>query len=106
MFRITVPGGARVNMADLPIGTLGDIARECDLQWADIYVAPLKDDRAAAMLYRTACERAGVDMPDPLTPTILLDAFDLSTPDEELPKSYADGLPKAEEGTTTASSSQ
>lgn len=93
MFKVEVPGGATVKLADLPIGVIGDAARAGDLGWVDVYQAPLRDDRAAEALYRACCQHAQVDPPETLTPTVLIEAFTLDVKDD-LPTSFEDGLPK------------
>ena len=93
MFTVEVPGGTKVKLADLPIGVIGEAAREGDLGWVDVYQAPLRDDRAAQALYRACCQHAQVDPPEVLTPLVLIDAFTLDVKDD-LPTSFEDGLPK------------
>jgi hypothetical protein len=93
MFTCEVPGGAKVKLADLSIGVIGDAAREGELGWVDVYQAPLRDDRAAQALYRACCAHAEVDPPETLTPGVLIEAFSLDVKDD-LPTTFQDGLPK------------
>lgn len=84
-----------VRLPDLPVGDLDRIAKEAGVNsWTTLYYGPLADGAAAEALFRHCCDVRGVTPPEPITPAVLLDAFDRI--DEDLPKASAKDSPPPE----------
>lgn len=105
-FVAEVPGGKKVSLMDLPLEKLGEAARAGDIDWFDMLNAPAHETRSAIVLYKAACEFAGVEPPDGSTWTVgqALEAFTL-VPNDDLPTMMESGLPKEEAAPTTPGSS-
>jgi hypothetical protein len=103
-FAVTTPKGHVVRLDDVPLDTLGQIAEDAGLgSWAEMLVAPIKNHKAAAALFKLACETTGDDCPDPLTPKALIPAFNWV--DDDLPTSFQGGSPLQEGDPKTSGSS-
>ena len=100
-----LPSGKTVNVDDLPLEVWHDIATAADTGWWNVNAAPAMYPLGAVALLAACAKHVG-DEPPPtsyLTPANILKVFD-KVPDD-LPGSFEDGIPKAEGGPVTTSSS-
>jgi hypothetical protein len=88
--------GKSLRLEDIDIGTLGEIARQFEMDWVRLIYFPFTDDRAAKALVIKCAEILGVDPPAPVDgpwpAKVVIDAFE--TVPEDLPDNFdEDGLP-------------
>lgn len=103
-FAVTTPAGHVVRLDDVPLSDLTRIAKEAELDtWAALLTAPLRDGAAAEAVYRHCCTTAGDTPPDPITPKVVVAAFNWV--EDDLPDTFQGGLPKAEAEQETSGSS-
>lgn len=109
---VNTPKG-QVRLMDLPFSVLSQVEKETGTPWKLFIQHPTYGAAGVNALYRVACESVGAE-PRDLTPRDLL-ALDSDDDndmlfvevDDDLPTTYADGLPKAEgEGQTDSSSGE
>jgi len=99
-FQCVTPGGQVVRLDDLPVEELQSIADSTGLEsWFDLYLQPARHGAATIALYRHCCGIAGVDPVDPVTPKVILAAFEPA--DDDLPTLFEDGVPKTDAVATT-----
>lgn len=100
-FACTTPTGKVVRLDDLPIEDIQRIADECGLEsWFDLYLQPARFGKATIALYRFCCEHVGDAPADPVTPKVILSAFE--PVEDDLPTMYEDGIPDPnQDGPTT-----
>lgn len=98
--------GRSMRLEDLPMAVWAQIEKETGTAWSELYIAPAKDPVGGPCLVRKVAEHLGVDVPDTdqWGPRQLLEAFELSK-DDSLPSEYREGIPLAEDATTTPGSS-
>jgi hypothetical protein len=103
-FAVTTPGGHVVRLDDVPLSDLDRIAKDAGLDtWAELLTAPLRNGASAEALYRYCCDTAKDTPPDPITPNVVVAAFNWA--DDDLPETFQGGLPKAEDDPETSGSS-
>lgn len=91
-------------MEDLPLELLSQIEREADVRWPVVLVAPASTALSALTVYKVACQHLGCE-PEALTARTILEGGIFVEVEDDLPTMFEDGIPKAEDGTTTAGSS-
>ena len=103
-YAVTTGEGHVTRLDDVPLEDLHAIAERHKLDsWFHLLATPLKHGAAAIDLFKYCCEQHGDKIPTPITPKVLAPAFEW-VPDD-LPDTFEDGLPKAEDGTSTSGSS-
>jgi hypothetical protein len=103
-FAVTTPAGHVVRLDDVPLSDLDRIAKDAGLDtWAALLTAPLRDGAAAEAVYRFCCASVEDKPADPITPKIVVAAFNWL--DDDLPETFQGGLPKAEDDPATSGSS-
>jgi hypothetical protein len=87
---------------DLPIDDIQKLATDAGLEsWFDLYLQPARYGAATVALYRHCCGVVGDTPVDPVTPKVILNAFE--PVDDDLPTLFEEGLPDPEaDGPTTA----
>lgn len=84
-------GTVFVQVQDLPLGVLAEIAERNKVSWIDVMSAPARDARVAQEVLAAACSHAGVDPPASVSGREMLERFEL-VPDDK-PEEYTDGIP-------------
>jgi len=84
-------GTGFVQVQDLPLGVLAEIAERNKVSWIDVMSAPARDARVAQEVLTAACSHAGVDPPMNVSGREMLERFEL-VPDDK-PEEYTDGIP-------------
>lgn len=103
-FAVTTPAGHVVRLDDVPLSDLTKIAKDAGLDtWAVLLTAPLRDGAAAEAVYRWCCTSVKDTPPDPITPKVVVAAFNWV--EDDLPDTFQGGLPKAEGEQETSGSS-
>lgn len=90
MFTCTV-GGKTVRLADLDAGIFGKIEKDTGVEWFDLFRAPIKNVDAGCLLLQKCAEHLEVDVPNPITVQVLVDAFELERDDTETDGTGASG---------------
>jgi hypothetical protein len=100
-FACNTPNGQTVRLDDLPIEDIQGIADSCGLEsWVDRYLQPARFGKATIALYRHCCKVADCDPAEPVTPKIILGAFE-PVEEDTLPTLWEDGNPPTADAPTT-----
>jgi hypothetical protein len=93
-----VHGGARLDVDDIPLEVYANIHAATGLEWWEVSPSPMRNTKAAQLLFAAACDITGVAAPDPLTPRTLFAGFVIED-GENRATDYNDGIPdpKAED---------
>lgn len=103
-FAVTTPGGDVVRLDDVALSDLHRIAVDAGVDtWAKLLTEPLRNGAAAEAVYVFCCELNGDTPPDKITPKLVIEAFEWVS--DDLPDTYQDGLPKAEDDPSISGSS-
>lgn len=84
-------GTSFVQVQDLQLGVLAEIAEKFKVSWIDVISAPARDARVAQEVLAAACAQVGVDVPASLSGREMLERFEL-VPDDK-PQEFTDGIP-------------
>lgn len=89
-------GEKTIQVRDLPLRVLDEIARDCEASAAYICALPQYDLRVAERLLAAAAAQLGVDGPDPekLTGRDILGSKYFVQEKNDLPEEYEDGVPR------------
>ena len=102
---VNTPSG-QMRLADFTLDQLVELEADCDEQWWQLLASPFRSARTAKYIYSAACLQMGCE-PEVLTVRTITDVF-VQVPDN-MPDTYAGGLPKAEDdpsASTSGSSSE
>ena len=100
-FICKAPNGQVVRLDDLPLEDIQGIATEAGREsWFDLYLQPARNGKATVALYRHCCKVAGAEPVEPVTPKVILNAFEPAE-DDALPTLWEDGSPLTEGDQTT-----
>jgi hypothetical protein len=88
---VNTPSG-QMRLADFTLDQLIELETDCDEQWWQLLASPFRSARTAKYVYAAACAQMGCE-PAVLTVRTITDVF-VQVP-ENLPDTYAGGLPKA-----------
>lgn len=102
-FAVNTPEG-QVRLEDLPLEVLSKMEQEADVRWPILLAAPASTALSALTVYRVACEHKGAT-PAELTARTILTGDIFVEVEDDLPDLFEDGVPKAEDGTSTDGSS-
>lgn len=80
-----------VQIRDLPVGVLADIAKKYEVSWLLVQATPLMDAEVATAVVEAAHNLVGVQHPENLTGRTLMDCF--VRVDDDLPTEFVDGVP-------------
>ncbi len=84
--------GQEMQIRDLPVGVLAQIAKKTDQTWLLTQAAPLLDLFVAQEVLEAVCTHLGVAAPDGLTGRNIHDYF--VQVDDDLPEQFEDGVPQ------------
>lgn len=96
---VKLDGDVKVNCDDLPIEVYEAIRKDTGISWYDLLDNPMRQSAAGPALIRAAADYAKVKAPDPITPRVLVDSFEMEAGDQ--PVMYEEGLPSSEGAQTT-----
>jgi hypothetical protein len=104
-FAVNTPGG-QVRLADLPLEVLSQLEEETGRRWVELILSPAYSAATAIAVYKAACAHNGSE-PQPLTPRRLIEGIGggeaiFEQVEDDLPTLYEEGLPKAEDETSTS----
>ena len=100
-FAIKLGEGQIVRIDELPLDLLEQAAKAHGARWSDFLVAPAKSVPAGRALINSAAGHLGLAAPDTSTAKAFLAAFE-EVPDDTDEILWQDGLPKAEDASSTA----
>lgn len=83
--------GQEIQIRDLPVGVLAEIAKSTDQTWLLTQAAPLLNLFVAQDVLEACCKHLGVPVPDGLTGRTITDYF--VQVDDDLPEQFEDGIP-------------
>ncbi len=94
-------GGKELCIEDLPMSLYKEIEDATEASWKVLVTNPFLHDAGALMLAGKCAERLGVELPDPMTPRVLMGLFVLGP--DVVPDMYSNGVavPKASASETT-----
>ncbi len=92
-------GDTKVNCDDLPMEVYEAIRKDTGVSWYDLLDNPMRHSAAGPALGRAAAVHIKVPAPDPITPRVLVDIFEMAASDQ--PVMYDDGLPSSGGAPTT-----
>ena len=84
--------GQEMQIRDLPVGVLAQIAKKTDQTWIITQAAPLLDLFVAQEVLEAACAQLGVPAPDGLTGRNITDYFVQVA--DDLPEQFENGVPQ------------
>lgn len=80
--------GQTIEVRDLPLGVLNDIAHEHSASWVRVVGAPVSDLGIAEAVLRAVALQVGyMGLPDPMTPRALFDGEYFFTVEDDIPLS-------------------
>lgn len=82
-----------LDVDDVPMETYADIEKKTGIAWYRLTQAPAAHAAAGPMLAQRCAEMVGVTLPDPITPKVLVDLFDVREDEDNLPSEFEDGMP-------------
>ena len=94
-------GETTINLGDVPVSVLAQVAADCDVPWVQLVDAPLMDLSVALALHKAVAAWAQVTCPDvaELGWQEFLELWTVAP--DDLPTEYEDGIPKAGADPTT-----
>jgi hypothetical protein len=84
--------GKSMDPEDLPLTVFADIEDATGVTWYNLGMMPLRYAKAGEMLARECAKVVGVEIPDPLTPKVFSQLFEV-TDEPNLPVEMSDGMP-------------
>jgi hypothetical protein len=84
--------GIEVDLDDVSMETYAEIEKVTSIPWYRLTQSPMAHAAAGPMLARKCAETAGVELPDPITPKILVSLFEVSA-EPNSPTEFSDGIP-------------
>lgn len=84
--------GKKLDVDDVPMDVYADIEKTTSVPWYRLAQAPAAQAAAGPLLAKQCAKILGVELPDPITPRVLVSLFDVDdTPNT--PTEFADGVP-------------
>ena len=100
-FACKAPNGQVVRLDDLPIEDLQRLASEAGMEsWFDLYMQPARHGKATIALYRYCCKVVDSEPIEPVTPRVILGAYE-AVEQDTLPTLWENGNPPTADDQTT-----
>lgn len=85
--------GKELDVDDVPMDVYADIEKKTGIAWYRLTQAPAGHAAAGPLLAQRCADMLEVVLPDPITPKVLVDLFDVREDDVTVPSEFEDGMP-------------
>jgi hypothetical protein len=83
---------AKVDVEDVPLDEYAKIQDATGLQWWEVAGNPMRHAKASVLLAEACARLAGVALPDPITPKVIVSLFTVETA-PNVAEVFTDGIP-------------
>lgn len=83
---------AKVDVEDLPLDEYAKIQEATGLQWWEVAGNPMRHAKASRLLAEACARFAGVSLPDPITPKVIVSLFTVEAA-PNVAEVFDDGIP-------------